>query len=526
MLAATAISAAASADENRRWNPKNLRHKATVGELVQVTGTSILRDFPGCSDVPGGFGTGTNVIDSEVEPWFAVNPRNTRNLVAFWQQDRWSNGGARSNVAGVSFDGGNTWEQVVVPGITTCNGGVRQRASDPWVSFGPDGVVHQVSLIIDRDPPDPADIFGFGPNGLAVSRSNDGGLTWTDPILVVEDTDSPGILNDKQSLTADPTDARLVYVIWDRFVIDDPSDPNSSGQSTLLFTRSTDGGKTWQSPATIFDHGPGNETLGGQILVGPDGTLYAFFNKIVNFNPDDTMNPQPQAFRLTVLRSHDKGATWDSPGGGTEIAVMLAAGTVTPDTATPIRDGAILFDVAVDKKTGALYAVWQDYRFKGVEEIAFSQSLDGGRTWSNPIAVNRTPRNREKPFRQQALLPSVAVARDGTVGVSYYDFRNDDASGELADHWLVQCRRACDRPASWNREVRLTDTSFDYALAPFAGGLFIGDYVGLDTAGNDFLAFFTQAVSEEDPSSAFFRRVKGKRFSHRKISKRRDRDDD
>ena len=75
-------------------------------------------------------------------------------------------------------------------------------------------------------------------------------------------------------------------------------------------------------------------------------------------------------------------------------------------------------------------------------------------------------------------------------------------------------------------QTGVTDTSFDYALAPFAGGLFIGDYVGLDTAGNDFLAFFTQAVSEEDPSSAFFRRVKGKRFSHRKISKRRDRDDD
>ena len=33
-----------------------------------------------------------------------------RNLIAGWQQDRWSNGGvARADSAGVSFDGGATW---------------------------------------------------------------------------------------------------------------------------------------------------------------------------------------------------------------------------------------------------------------------------------------------------------------------------------------------------------------------------------------------------------------------------------
>src|SRR5437773_4358636 len=59
-----------------------------------------------------------NYPDTEVEPWIAVNPTNLKNIVAVWQQDRWSNGGARGLVAGVSFDGGDTWRQVVIPGLT------------------------------------------------------------------------------------------------------------------------------------------------------------------------------------------------------------------------------------------------------------------------------------------------------------------------------------------------------------------------------------------------------------------------
>jgi hypothetical protein len=55
-------------------------------------------------------------------------------------------------------------------------------------------------------------------------------------------------------------------------------------------------------------------------------------------------------------------------------------------------------------------------------------------------------------------------------------------------------------------ELRLTDESFDYLLAPFANGLFLGDYVGLASAGVDFVAFFQQ-TSAADPADGFFRRV-------------------
>jgi hypothetical protein len=87
-----------------------------VGPLVQVSEESPFGPLEACGNFPGEvFGVGVNFVDSEVEPWVEANPTDPDNIVAFWQQDRWSNGGARSNVAGVSLDGGETFEIVVAP---------------------------------------------------------------------------------------------------------------------------------------------------------------------------------------------------------------------------------------------------------------------------------------------------------------------------------------------------------------------------------------------------------------------------
>ena len=44
---------------------------------------------------PRARGIRNGYLNSEVEPWLDVNPTNVANLVGVWQQDRWSNGGAR-----------------------------------------------------------------------------------------------------------------------------------------------------------------------------------------------------------------------------------------------------------------------------------------------------------------------------------------------------------------------------------------------------------------------------------------------
>src|SRR5687768_12737025 len=52
-----------------------------------------------CSDQ-----NGTAFINAEVEPHIAINPQNPNHFVTFWQQDRFSNGGARGLLGAVSFD--------------------------------------------------------------------------------------------------------------------------------------------------------------------------------------------------------------------------------------------------------------------------------------------------------------------------------------------------------------------------------------------------------------------------------------
>jgi hypothetical protein len=467
-----------------------------VEPLVQVSGKSPFGPLTRCGNFPGMVaGTGINFLHSEIEPWVDVNPTNPHNIVALWQQDRWSNGGARSNVAGVSFDGGITWEVSVVPGLTDCSGGSFERASDPWLSFAPDGTLHHISLLFNIDPP-PEFPSGFGPNALAVSKSTDGGRSWSPPILIMAD-DNPRFLNDKESITADPTDAHLVYAVWDRLALS-PDGTDFTGPSYVA--RTTDGGATWEPARVIFNPGVNNQTIGNQLVVLPNGRLLTFFNEIIN-------QPTPLPFSLSFVFSPDQGVTW-LPGGDQAIRTnaILSVGVSTPDKGVPVRDAAILFDVAVDPHSGHIYAVWQDARFSGFDQIALSMSMDQGFTWSQPIKINQTPANAENPRRQQAFIPSVAVAQDGTVVVTYYDFRHDTPRGELTDHWLIRCHTACAEPAHWGTEVRLTEVSFDFLQAPFANGAFLGDYVGLAAHDTQAVAFFPQAFAE-DHTSVFVRRV-------------------
>jgi hypothetical protein len=168
---------------------------------------------------------------------------------------------------------------------------------------------------------------------------------------------------------------------------------------------------------------------------------------------------------------------------------------------------------AVDGRNGNLYAVWEDGGFSNFQynDIAFSMSADGGLAWSAPIRVNQTPLNI-RPANRQSFFPSIAVAADGTIGVSYYDFRfNNPNPGLPTDRWLVQCHptstSAATDPACWGNEVRLTDSSFNMEAVPISSGdFFFGDYFGLATAGDDFVATFAQPDTQ-NVTSIFVRRV-------------------
>ena len=121
---------------------------------------------------------------------------------------------------------------------------------------------------------------------------------------------------------------------------------------------------------------------------------------------------------------------------------------VDPDDGAAHRTGDINAEAVVDPTTGAVYVVWQDLRFGPRSSIAFSQSLDGGLTWSSPIRVNQTPAADpgEPAGNNQAFTPMVQVLNDGTVAVSYYDFRNNTGDGGATtptDAFVVHCRDNC-----------------------------------------------------------------------------------
>jgi hypothetical protein len=130
-------------------------------------------------------------------------------------------------------------------------------------------------------------------------------------------------------------------------------------------------------------------------------------------------------------------------------------------------------------------------------------SSDGGVTWSAPIKVNQTPRN-PNPADEQAFVPQVQVAADGSVAVTYYDFRfNDPSPGVPTDAWIVRCASDCGNPASWHDEARLSPASFDIEQAPAARGpfgFFLGDYEGLTSVGNTFITVFVQ-VNNGSPTN-------------------------
>lgn len=492
---------------------------ASGAELGELTRISKGNPFSDCTADKVDLQDGTRYRRTEIEPFIDANPAKPRNLIAVWQQDRWSNGGARGNASAFTFDGGANWTTAVPPKVTRCSGGEFLRASDPWVSISPNGAAYFMSLAFDPDLPNGS----FGRNAMLVNRSTDGGRTWSDPITLIED--GPGqFLNDKNSLTADKTNSKYVYAVWDRLQdLTLPPAPPPAGRAgsssasksfagdgvaaarervkqlrsaasvgarqsaevffkgPTYFARSKDGGLTWRGAKEIYDPGGNSQTINNLIEVLPNGTVVNFFTEI---------SPNGGA-RIGLIKSFDHGFTFSGPSYAAVITTVN--GVVTPDTEDLVRDASILFDIAVDRRNGNLYLVWQDVRFSGVDAVAFSMSTDAGNTWSRPIAINQTPRSRNE-LRQQAFVPSIEVGAGGQLVATYYDFRFDSADNrEATDFWAVLCSPGtedCRRPRNWGDELRLTPRSFNLLNAPEARGLFLGDYMGLVAAGDRVLPAF------------------------------------
>ena len=386
-----------------------------------------------------------------------------------------------------------------------------------------------MSLIVN--PAKPTTPFGARHGGMLMSKSTDHGATWSTPTALIT-SNSPHVLNDKNSVTADPTDNGLVYAVWDQLSVFPPSDAGAAllaqndgvmiarqllnstvGGSSVcapahkppckggapffkfnftgptFLALSTDNGGSFSAATPIYSPGTSAQTIDNLVQVTPNGNVYDFFTAI---------NVTPSGLSIGYIFSSNKGKIWSTPVFVQDISVV---GVVSPDSGQPLRDAAILYSVAVNPKNGAIYLAWQDDRFTTatcttstgtipIDGIAFSQSTNGGMTWSTPIMINQTPTNAANPCRQQAFIPAIVATGDGNaIVVTYYDFRNDTntpAGFEGTDYFGVICNTStsdCSNAANWGDEQRLTTAPFNILDAPEAGGHFLGDYMGLAASG-------------------------------------------
>ncbi|MCI0488442.1 MAG: glycoside hydrolase [Blastocatellia bacterium] len=395
--------------------------------------------------------------ETQAEPHIHANPSNPNNLLAGWQENRFSNGGARALGYGASFDGGQTWTEGLLPQMTVAAGGPWEKASDPWVAFGPANRAYFASLMFNQSTPD---------NAVGISVSTDGGLSWGSPVEVVRSNN--GDFNDKETVTVDTfPDSPFfgnVYVTWDVNVARN----GSTVAQRLVVARSTDGGVTFEQPVTVRNKGA---NIGVIPRVAPEGTVYLVWGG---------GGLRSNTLKLFFSKSTDGGLSWTPKKKLTKIR-----STDIPN----IRAGEFLPSFDIDPDTGHLYVAWQDKKGSSIDKAKLMVSRDGGANWSQAVRVGDGPDDAPE------FTISVAVNRRGEVAVSYYSLRNDPARAFLVDQYVSISR---DGGNSFEPAIRVTPASFDVRFAARAGGsFFLGDYVGLTGTDDGFQMLW---VAPELPS--------------------------
>lgn len=427
---------------------------------------------PIAPDCTGGAAAGTLYANAEVEPWLAAHPGTPDILLAGWQQDRWSDGAARATQSAVSTDGGLTWRRTLHP-FSRCGGaapgsaGDVERASDPWVDIGPGGVMYAMALGVSGAAQQAGSV-----STMLATRSLDNGQTWQPVQALVRDTGS--LFHDKNSLTADPFNAAFVYAVWNRL--------DAPGNGPTFLSRSIDAGASWEPARAIYtplQPGGTAQTVGNRIVAVGPGVLVNVFVEI------DTAGNGSSSW-VGVVRSTNFGQTWGMP---VRIAEHRAVGTRDPQNASQaVRDGAILPSIAVGSN-GRLWVAWHSAEPGGRHDrIALSTSDDGGLSWTAPLIVNRRT-------DVAAFTPTLAAGRNGEVGLLHFDLREDtsDPATLLASAWLLTSSDG----RSW-RETKVWGP-MNLARAPVARGYFLGDYMGMVSAGNRYRALL--ALPQADPAN-------------------------
>lgn len=352
---------------------------------------------------------------------------------------------------GFSTDSGQTWSEHYMP--TTAPGGLLITSdnrlwdanSDPVFATHHGGNVYLANLYINglRNSLDKS-------NGIYVSRT-----TWDAGLFTKEQT-FPAVLNaspstpffaDKEWIAVDnslgPHDGN-VYISFTNFLNSD---------DRIRFTKSTDQGQHWSTPAPISPVSQNGNVQGSQIVVGPNGTVYIAWSLAL----------QSGQRQIWFIRSLDGGATWRAPHRITP--------TFTTLTNFPSKYRVNSFPaLAVSKVDGSLHLVYADQPdFTTGGTVNYVKSVDGGVTWTNPLVINDSDTG-------QQFMPAIAVDDGNVVHVVWFDTRN--AIAALG----IPLARTYDIYASYSKatgvfspNAKITSVIQDSGAA----NGFIGDYCGI-----------------------------------------------
>jgi hypothetical protein len=244
---------------------------------------------------------------------------------------------------------------------------------------------------------------------------------------------------------------------------------------------SFDGGRTWGDQVPPFYQFILEDGHTADACSDPTATFDAEGNAYVGGVLFD-ITSAASAFVVAKSNAGIGGAYWHTPQAGafqeySDSPLGVVASDNDPNIAHD-KEFIVADATASSPKANNVYATWTRFDFNtgagvgGHSPIDFSQSTDGGATWSPGIEISGSNAAACTAFSGEADAHACdqdqgshpIVGRDGTIYVAFGN-GNTPTTG-LNQHMIVSCPASadCSNPASWTAPAKIAD---DYGMQPF-----------------------------------------------------------